>query len=75
MFSTILLYSLIESRVIKDKDGRFESFINEFSSFDIAGIGSGKQGFGKMWIGDLLVENGYRRCHDRKPILWVGTGF
>ena len=68
VFSTILLYSLIESRVIKDKDGRFESFINEFSSFDIAGIGSGKQGFAqenvdwrftwwKMVIEDVMTES------------------
>ena len=68
LFSTIVIYSLIESRVIQDRDGRFESFINEFSSFDIAGIGSGKQKFAqenvdwrftwwKMVISDVMRES------------------
>jgi len=68
VLSTTLLYSLIESRIIQDTNGRFESFINEFSSFDIAGIGSGKQGFAqenvdwrftwwKMVIEDVMKEN------------------
>ena len=68
VFSTILLYSLIESGTIQDSEGRFERFIDEFSSFDVAVIGSGKQGFAqenvdwrftwwKMVIEDVMREN------------------
>ena len=68
VLATVFLFSLVESRVIEDKEGRLERFLEEFSSFDIAGIGSGKQRFAqenvdwrftwwKMVIEDVMREN------------------
>ena len=76
LMGVVLLYSLIESRTIEDRDGRFKSFIEEFSSFDIAGVGAGKQrlsqenvdwrfSWWKMVIDDVMTE---------RPFYGLGLG-
>ena len=76
LMGVFLLYSLIESRIIEDREGRFKSFIEEFSSFDIAGVGGGKQRLSqenvdwrftwwKMVIDDVISE---------RPFYGLGLG-
>jgi hypothetical protein len=74
--SVLLLVFLVGSGTLKDEDGKLDRFLDEFSSFDVFGVGGSKQKHGQRTVEWRLTwwTMVTKDVMEKKPFFGLGMG-